>query len=625
MTATNRISVDLVDVNGLHWLEVLGGDPAGRDAVHTTVSSWAGWKRQPAAGMLEGAPCSRYRARAWTAAVLPLLRSTLQASWSPVARSFAMRSSEALEAAAAALTEKGGSVHRPHDPRSPMPHQVQAVRALEALGNVALLTDDMGLGKTTTSLITWSRSNCSRLLVICPKSVKLNWVEEIKATLGTQVPVHLLDGSPNERANVIMFMLYSIAHNIRAVAIVNYDLLRSMNERSWKTLEQWVHGQALIGDEFHYCKDFDAKRTKSVAALAKLSLFRLGLTGTPVRNTVEDLFSQIEIIRPGTWVGYHDFANRHLVVVPMTFSGQKRPVNVVRGGKNLDELNAVLNTMRVGRKKEDVLNLPPLIHTKPLLELDGVHLQVYKAMKEHAQVELEKLVGPNPPPDEGLETGGELAVRDVTIFHPAARSAVEAAMRCEQIAQGFIGNLPPLYMERLAPMIADKAERVEGYEGALVFPDSAKLVWLMETLESLRDKQPVIFSRFNAPLLWLHKKLEKAALLIGSIDTLGRQQEISAFQAGEKRIMLCQVRLAEGFNLTASSDVIFLGRDWSPAINRQAEARCHRIGSKGTVNVQIPIMQNTVERFIERKLAAKEADEQQALKTVTVKELMEAL
>jgi SNF2 family DNA or RNA helicase len=623
MVATNRISVGLVELEGVTWLEVLGGDPAGRDAVHSTVSSWAGWKRLPQGGTLEGAPCSRYRARAWAAAALPLLRSTLQAAWTPAARSFATTSAAQLEAAAVALTEKGGHVTRLSDPRSPMPHQVQAVRALEALTNAALLTDDMGLGKTTTSLITWSRSNCSRLLVICPKSVKLNWVEEIKATLGTQVPVHLLDGSPNERANVITFMLYSIAHNIRAVAIVNYDLLRSMNERSWKTLEQWVNGQALIGDEFHYCKDFDAKRTKSVAALAKLSSFRLGLTGTPVRNTVEDLFSQIEIIRPGTWVSYHDFANRHLVVVPMTFSGQKRPVNVVRGGKNLDELNAVLNTMRVGRKKEDVLNLPPLIHTKPLLELDGVHLQVYKAMKEHAQVELEKLVTAPFVESDGITTTEGLG--DITIFHPAARSAVEAAMRCEQIAQGFIGNLPPLYMERLAPLIADKAERVEGYEGALVFPDSAKLVWLMETLESLRDKQPVIFSRFNAPLLWLHKKLEKAALLIGSIDTLGRQQEISAFQAGEKRIMLCQVRLAEGFNLTASSDVIFLGRDWSNAINRQAEARCHRIGSKGTVNVQIPIMQNTVERFIERKLAAKEADEQQALKSVTVKELMEAL
>lgn len=646
MSTLHRISVDLVVVDGIRWLEALGGDPAGNDTVHSTISGWAGWKRMPGTGGLcQGVPASRFRARAWPAAALQLRGDKFQVAWSPAAREFANDAAAGLERAARALTEKGcglfDGVSWPG--RMPMPHQVQAVRALEELGVAALLTDDMGLGKTTTSLLAWGRSDLKRLLVICPKSVKLNWPAEIEATLGKDLLVYTIDGTPAQRANIVGYMKATIAGNQRAIAIVNYDLLRSMNEIAWNTMSAWVTGQALICDEFHYCKDFDAKRTQSVASLARSTSFRLGLTGTPVRNTVEDLFAQIEIIRPGTWVSYHDFANRHLIVVPTTFGGRKRPVNVVRGGKNLDELNAVLSTMRVGRKKEEVLNLPPLIRTKPLLELDGVHLQVYKAMKEHAQVELEKLVSTpfsNIMAEQGITAfkhGSQTIVGsdidqamghpggDITIFHPAARSAVEAAMRCEQIAQGFIGNLPELYMERLAPLIADKAEKVEGYPGALVFPESAKLQWLMETLESLKDRQVVIVSRFNAPLLWLTKKLEANALLIGSVSTLDRQKEINAFQRGEKRIMLAQVKLCEGFNLTTASDMIFLGRDWSPAINSQTEARCHRIGSKGTVNIQIPIMENTVERFIEKKLNAKEADSQQALKSVTVRELMEAL
>jgi SNF2 family DNA or RNA helicase len=109
------------------------------------------------------------------------------------------------------------------------------------------------------------------------------------------------------------------------------------------------------------------------------------------------------------------------------------------------------------------------------------------------------------------------------------------------------------------------------------------------------------------------------------MDAVARQEAIAAFRKGTNRIMLVQVKLAEGFNLTNATDVLFLGRDWSPAINAQAEARCHRIGTQGTVNVQIPIVANSVERFIEKKLAAKDADAKQALAKVTLRELLEAL
>jgi len=90
-------------------------------------------------------------------------------------------------------------------------------------------------------------------------------------------------------------------------------------------------------------------------------------------------------------------------------------------------------------------------------------------------------------------------------------------------------------------------------------------------------------------------------------------------------VMLVQVKLAEGFNLQNATDMLFLGRDWAPAKNWQAEGRCHRMGVAGTVNVQIPIMHKTVEVFLDRKLDAKDADAQQAMAKVTPRELLEAL
>lgn len=647
------------------WLELTGGDPRGNDTLHKTVSGWAGWRRCPQLGVHNGQSASRYQARAWLAALQPLVASGLPIAWAPEAKAWCDAQLTAYRHREASLREEctredGAPWRAATAGRQPMPHQTQALDALTEQGGQCLLTDDMGLGKTTTAILAWHLKGHgpTRALVVCPKSVKLNWRDEIQGCYGFQEMVelengeqqaisnerqgrqggppliYLIDGTPAHRANVIGYMRAAISEGRRAIAIVNYDLLRSMNELAWRTLEAWCNGQCVIADEFHYCKDRDSKRTKSVQALMALAIMRLGLTGTPVRNTVEDLFAQIELLRPGTWVSYHDFANRHLVLSQVKFGNNKRQTTIVRGGKNLEELNRVVNTLRIGRKKEEVLSLPPLMRTKPQIELDGLHLDVYKQMKDFARVELEKLIAGNTGGDvvlanpSSIETG-EVNNGGLSMWHPLARSAVEAAMRCEMIAQGFLSGLPEQYAEAVAPMIAGKAERVDGYPNAFVFPDSPKMAWLIETVENeLRDRPVVIFSRFNAPILWLENKFSTqggAVKLVGSMDTVARQEAINAFREGKQRIMLVQVKLAEGFNLTNASDVLFLGRDWSPAINAQAEARCHRIGSKGTVNVQIPIVHNSVEKFIERKLAAKDADAQQALKVVTLRELLEAL
>jgi SNF2 family DNA or RNA helicase len=83
--------------------------------------------------------------------------------------------------------------------------------------------------------------------------------------------------------------------------------------------------------------------------------------------------------------------------------------------------------------------------------------------------------------------------------------------------------------------------------------------------------------------------------------------------------------MATGFNLTRSHDVVFWGRDWSPAVNVQAEDRCHRIGQKGTVNVQIPLVRGTVEEYVDKKLEAKAGAADSALAASTLGELLEHL
>jgi SNF2 family DNA or RNA helicase len=562
---------------------------------------------------------SVYTAPAWPSSALPLANTTLRVLWEPGARDLVQEHLERLKLAEDHLADTKKWRHAVPTDREPMPHQWQAIRAAlhlpSAVGARIVLADDMGLGKTATSLWIAASQGAERILVLCPVSVKFNWAAEIKKTLNW--PTVVIDGNPKRRAS-----LFAEAVNMRDHAkmclVINYDQLIYLNDFQVGFLAGLCSDQVLICDESHYVKGREAQRTKFVmkwfAPAKGGARWRMLLTGTPIRNTVEDLWAQVQICRPGTWTSYWDFAKRHLVISRTDFGGMlKRPTDVVRGGKDLEGLNQIVNTLQIRRKKEDVLNLPPKIHTYPELELEGDMKRLYKAMKHLAVLALDQL-------DD-----------DTLIFHPQARSAVLAALRCEQIAQGFCGGVPEELVEQLAGILTKKAVGIPGRPREILFPDHPKQVWMRENLHTLfgTGKKPVVFSRFNAPLHWMYAHYvgegKRVGFLHGSISSKNKGQLVADFQDNKFDLFLCQVLMAEGFNLHNSQDAIFLSRDWSPAVNFQAEDRLHRIGQKGTVNIQIPWVRGTIETLIHKKLRAKDADAQQALRTVTIRELREAL
>jgi SNF2 family DNA or RNA helicase len=287
-----------------------------------------------------------------------------------------------------------------------------------------------------------------------------------------------------------------------------------------------------------------------------------------------------------------------------------REVRQVVGAKHEDKLAAVMNTMQIRRMKEDVLDLPPKTRTFPELELSGPHLEVYRAMKDYAMLMLSEL-------DESKN-----------LFSPEAQNALQAALRCEQIAQGFVGGVPDVVLEKISKHVRSRAKKIKGRHGELMFPDSPKVQWIMEGIQSvlLQGGQVVIVNRFNGPLAWLRYQYPDDSLMIhGGQDAEQRQRIIDEFAAGNVRILMLQVSIAVGFNLVCSQDMLFMGRDWSPAVNVQCEDRLYRIGQKGTVNIQVPVVTNTVEKRNHERLLGKAADAEAATKSMTVKEMMEAL
>lgn len=588
---------------------LVGGEAGGRDHICRLITSWPGWRRLPH---------SEGNASLYSASVTPMTATTLagaplQINYTPEAQDAVKWQLKRSHAARQALATKPKPLHQQPTDRAPMPHQLQAIKAIVELQGRVLLADDMGLGKTATSLWTANAMGSRHIFVVCPASVKYNWAREVAMTIGYKTIV--IDGHATRRATQFAEAIGVVEHQ-SLVIVINYDLLLQLNDAAIAFLKGFALRQTVIYDESHYLKNRNAARTKIATDIAKGATNRMLLTGTPIWNLCDDLYSQFEIIQPGTWVSYWDFAKRHLEISPMTVG--TRTFQKVRGAKNLNDLNEVVNTIQIRRMKEEVLDLPPKIITKPELELSGDHKKVYKAMKDLALLELGKL-------GEGEAAAG--VGSNTSIFHPRAQSAVEAAMRCEQIAQGFVGGVPEPLVEKLSKILSKHAHTIPGRPREIIFPHSPKILWLIETVAALlkTGKRPVVVSRFNAPMFWLAAHFKCDLVLHGALSSKAKDEVITKFQEGDARLMFMQVKMAQGFNLHTSQDCIFLGRDWAPATNIQAEDRFHRIGQKGTVNIQIPIVRKTIETMLDAKLASKSADAEQALSTVTVKELMEAL
>lgn len=616
----DSINIDYIEQ---HFV-ALGGSPAGLDHVHRTVTSWPGWRR---GGSQEGhfGTLSRYRAPNHPSAVLAVNQKALDVFWTERATKARDYILGELQAARVALRHPAripGAHSKLPTSRSPMDHQWAAIEALRHMRWRALIADDMGLGKTSSAL--WSALDAGALsiLVLCPVSVKHNWKREIHETIGDGWHVEIIGGTPKKRASQFAEVAHLTAHGGPVACICNYDVLPWITPEQLDVLRLFVQGEMLICDESHYLKSRKAKRTKAVVYLAEHARHRLLLTGTPVRNLIDDLYQQIEIIRPHTWTSYHDFERRHLVIAPIDF-GSGRPVNKITAVKNVGALNEVVNTLQIRRAKEDVLNLPPKILTYPSIELDADTRKVYRAMKEFAKVQLSELAP------------------EVSIFDPQARSAVEAVMRCEQIAQGFVGGIPEPLMAKLSESTLKHAVKIPGRPNELLFPKSAKMAWLVETIENIvtQGGNPLVFTRFNAPMFWLKDELERrmdhftdaasydlprVRILHGALNAKAKDEAVTGFQ-GAGGVLVVQVKMAEGWNATRSQDVIFLGRDWSPAINSQAQDRAYRIGQKGTVNVQIPVVLDTIEIPIHKRLQAKANAAENALRNVTIAQLGEML
>ncbi len=237
---------------------------------------------------------------------------------------------------------------------TPYPYQVKGVeRMIQALNTYSgvLNADEMGLGKTVQALLALNRTPVTRVLIVCPASLKLNWLREHQVWNTT-------DRQP------------AIAYGNRlpldvGTIIINYDILG----RHFKPLLEW-EPQIIVFDEAHYLKNPKTQRTQ--AALALPAIRRLFLTGTPIVNRPMELWPILNAIDEGRFKSQHHFGMRHCGAFQMSVKTKRgvRKVWNYSGASRLSELHQLIKPWVVRRLKKDVLkDLPP--KTRQIIELSG--------------------------------------------------------------------------------------------------------------------------------------------------------------------------------------------------------------------------------------------------------------
>ena len=440
-------------------------------------------------------------------------------------------------------------------------YQEVGVRWLSMLNHYGfggILADDMGLGKTlqTIAFLSSVATADSKILILAPSSLIYNWKEEFEK-FAPQMKVEVIYGLKASRDEVI-------ASNPQ-VAITSYASFRQDVEQYEKNQYQY-----LILDEAQVMKN---SQTKIAQYLRKFDVpHTFALSGTPIENHVEELWSIFQIVLPGLFPGKKEFKQ----LSPETISQYVKPF-----------------IMR--RKKSEVLQeLPDLIEMTYKNELADDQKTIYLAQLKQMQ-------------DRILSSSEEELNR-------SKMEILSGLMRLRQIC-----DTPSLFLEDYT-----------GESGKL---DSLRE--LLEQIKD-GNQRVLIFSQFRGMLDIIEKELDTLKMtsfkITGSTPANERQDMTNAFNSGQGDAFLISLKAGGvGLNLTGADTVILVDLWWNPAVEDQAIGRAHRMGQDKNVEVYRMITRGTIEEKIQelqtskRHLVSTILDGTETRSSLSIEEIREIL
>ena len=406
-------------------------------------------------------------------------------------------------------------------------YQKQGFRWLKMLGHYqfgGILADEMGLGKTLQTIAFLLSEKEERksfsALIVAPASLIYNWQAEVRK-FAPSLSIQVINGNKKEREELLA--------KDTDIRVTSYASLRQdlANYQSQKI-------DYLILDEAQMVKN---SSTKTAQALRELAVpQRFALSGTPIENNLEELWSLFATIMPGFFPTKTKF--RELAA---------------------EEIAQMIRPFILRRDKQTVLKDLP----------EKTEMNLYSALTEEQK----------------------------TVYLAYLRQMREeiTSMDSEAFKKNRIGILAGL--TRLRQICCDPRLFIEDYQGGSGKLEQVKDL-LVAAKENKR--RVLLFSQFTGMLTILQEELAELGIstfyLRGSTKPQDRLSMVDAFNAGEKDVFLISLKAGgTGLNLTGADTVILYDLWWNPAIEEQAAGRAHRIGQKNVVEVWRMISEGTIE------------------------------
>lgn len=427
-----------------------------------------------------------------------------------------------------------------------LPYQMDGVAFAVGAGR-AILADDMGLGKTIQGIgvahLLANLADIERVLVVCPASLKSQWNAEIHRFCNRSSQIVL--GTASERAaqyeSETFFKIANYEQVVRDEAIVSR-----------------LHWDLIILDEGQRIKNWESKTSRVFKTLK--STFALVLSGTPLENRLEELFTVVGFVDSHRLGPAYRFLNRYRVV---------NDDGKIQGYKNLDQLRETLKPVMLRRTRSSVMQELPE-RTTEIVRIRPTEEQEFLS-NEHVS-------------------------------------------RAAQIAaKAFLTEMDLLRLQKhllMARMAADSTFLVDKKEPS----HSSKLETLDELLFQMAGdstRKVVLFSEWTTMLNLIEPLLSKHEMpfvrLDGSVPQKKRQQIVHEFQNDSNcRAIIMTNAGSTGLNLQSANTVINVDLPWNPAVLEQRIARAHRMGQKNPVHVFLLVTENTIEERLLGTLAAKQ-------------------
>ena len=410
-----------------------------------------------------------------------------------------------------------------------------------------ILADDMGLGKTLQiisimeSYIENCKENKKPIMVVCPSSLSLNWLAEIRK-FASNINATVIRGNMAIRKEQISNILnYD-------VVITSYDLLK----RDIELYEEKDYEfRYLIADEAQYMKNSNTQNAKAIKQIRAKT--RYALTGTPIENSLSELWSIFDFLMPGYLFSYKKFKENY-----------EMPIIKNEDNERMNKLRMLIEPFVLRRTKKQVLTeLPDKTVTVLNNEMEEEQQKVYLTYLAQAKSELNNIINANG-------------------FKNSQIQILSALTRLRQICCH-----PGLFLDN--------------YKG-----ESSKLNQCIEIIKDAIESghKILLFSTYTSMFDIIEKELKKEDIyyfkLTGQTKVDKRIELVDEFNTNDKiKVFLISLKAGgTGLNLTGADMVIHYDPWWNLSAENQATDRAYRIGQKNNVQVYKLITKNSIEEKI---------------------------